>query len=100
MRASVYVQARTTAPPELIPALIEGFVAWRERYRSKMEAFEFFAGGGGGLGIVEVADEAELHQMMIEFPFGPWSTMDVRPIVDGDTALGQWQARMAEMSAP
>ena len=61
--------ARFPVPPEQMPALWEQFIQWRGRWRDKMESFEFFADGDGGFGVVNVADEHELQQMMIEYPF-------------------------------
>ncbi|MCP6711750.1 hypothetical protein NL489_30835, partial [Klebsiella pneumoniae] len=71
--------------------MMEGFAAWRERHRGSMEVFEFFAGGGGGFGVLNVPDEAGLNRIMIEYPFLPYSSLEVRPILDGDTALRQWR---------
>ena len=62
-----------------------------------MEVFEFFAGGGGGFGIFNVPDEATLNRIMVEYPLTPYSKVTVRPILDGDTALGQWREIMREM---
>ena len=96
MRASVYVTPKAPAPPEHLPGLIQLFTDWRAQHRSKFEVFEFFA-GGGGLGILNVSDEAELHQMMMGFPFGPYSDVDIRPIVNGDVAPGHYHAMIAQM---
>ena len=37
--------SRFPTPPEQTPALWEAFRQWRERWRDKMESFEFFADG-------------------------------------------------------
>jgi hypothetical protein len=62
-----------------------------------METFEFFAGGGGGFVIFNVPDEATLNRIMVEYPLTPYSELTVHPILDGDTALGQWREIMREM---
>jgi hypothetical protein len=98
MRIMVEVRPQFPIPPEQIPALIEGFAAWRERHRAKMEVFEFFAGSAGGMGIVNVADEAELNQLMMEWPFAPFSHVECRPVIQGDAALAQWQAALQAMA--
>jgi hypothetical protein len=54
-----------------------------------MEAFSFFAGRDGGCGILNVADEAELSRIMIEWPFSFYSDIEILPVVDGDIALQQ-----------
>ena len=47
MRVFVLVEPKFFAAPEVFPALMEGFAAWRDAHRERMEAFEFFAGGVG-----------------------------------------------------
>ena len=43
---------------------MHSFNAWREKWRPKMEMFEFFAAGAGGWGVINASDEKELSQMM------------------------------------
>jgi hypothetical protein len=76
--------------------MTEGFVAWRDKNRNQMEVFEFSA---GGFGILNVPDEATLQLTMMEYSFGPFSKIQVRPILDGDTALAQWQQAMKAMGS-
>ena len=45
MRIFVMSQPKFPVPPDQVPALIQGFAAWREKYRPVMESFDFFAGG-------------------------------------------------------
>lgn len=97
MRVMVLVEPQFAVPPEQFPALIQSFVAWREKYRNRMEAFEFFAGSAGGFGILNVADEGTLNQIMMEYAFSPYSHIQVRPILDGDAALAQWQQAVQQM---
>jgi len=87
----VLVQPRFPVPPERFPELMDVFADWRERHRGSMEAFEFFAGGGGGFAILNVPDEATLHRAMVEYPLTPYSEITVRPLLDGDAALEQWR---------
>lgn len=98
MRILVISRSRFPVPPEQLPTLFQAFAAWRERYRSISESFEFFAGGGGGYGVINVTDEASFNQMMIEYPFGPFSDLEIRPVINGDTALAQWQAALEAMA--
>jgi hypothetical protein len=97
MRVMVLVEPKFFVPPEQFPMLLDGFADWRERHRASMESFEFFAGGGGGFGIVNVSDEATLNRMMVEYPFTPFSEITVRPILEGDEALDQWREVMRQM---
>ena len=47
--------------------------------------------------IVDMPNEVELAQMMAEYPFTPYVEMDLRPIIDGDTGLGQWWQVMRQL---
>ena len=98
MRMLVMANPQFPVPQEQFPALVQGFTAWREKYRSKMESFYFFAGSGGGFGVVNVASEAELNQLMLEWPFSFYSDVQCRPVLDGDVALQQWQALIQSMA--
>jgi muconolactone delta-isomerase len=90
--------AKFPLPPEQMPALWPQFVAWRERYRDRMESFEFFIGGGGGFGVVNVDSAEELQQMLIEYPFTMVDEVEVRPIADGDASLAQWGQAIQAMA--
>ncbi len=82
--------ARFQVPPERMPGLWEQFVQWRQRWREKMESFEFFADGNGGFGVVNVTDEHEMQQMMLEYPFAFFDNVELRIVVDGDISLERW----------
>jgi hypothetical protein len=77
----------------------EQFTQWRERWRDKMESFEFFADGDGGVGVVNVSDEHELQQMMIEYPFSFFDNVELRIVVDGDTSLQRWGEAIQQRAA-
>ena len=98
MKVLVTARPKFPIPPDQFGALTQGFVAWRERYRPKMESFYFFAGKGGGCGILDAADEAELSQIMLEWPFAFFSEIDIEPVVDGDVGLKQLQAAVQAMA--
>jgi hypothetical protein len=44
-----------------------------------MEAFEGFAGRGGGWGVFNTEDETELSQIQFEFPLTPFPLVQVHP---------------------
>ena len=90
MRVLVVAKPRFPIPPEQLPAMVQGALHWRERHRDSMDAFGTFV-GGGGFAIFDVADEETLHRIMIEMPFTPFSELDVRPFLEGDRGLRQWQ---------
>ena len=100
MSVFVLVEPKFFIPPEMFPTLLDGFAAWRDAHRESMEAFEFFTGGGGGFGILNVPDEATLNRIMVQYPFTPFSEITIRSILDGDTALRQWREIMSERDSP
>jgi hypothetical protein len=59
---------------------------WVEKYRNRFSTLEFFV-GGGGLGVVDVGDSAELHRMTSENPFTPFSEVEIRPVVEPGEAM-------------
>lgn len=80
------------------PPIMQAFAGWRERHKPIMESFEFFISGNGGCGIVNVPDDQTLAQMMMEYPWGPYSDTEIHPIIDGDTALGMWDEMIRQMT--
>jgi len=98
MKVLVTIHPQFPLPPDQLGPMTEGFIAWRERYRSKMESFYFYAGKGGGAGVFNVADEAELSQIMLEWPFTFFSDINVEPVLDGDLGLEQLQAAVQAMA--
>ena len=96
MRALVIVEPGPIGPPpDMLLGVIEAFKGWRDRWRPKMEAFEFFP-EGGGWGVLNCSD-VEVSQAMMEFPFAPFSKITVRITVDGDDALTRMAATMQQM---
>lgn len=89
MRALVISRQKFPAPMEAFPATMQAFAAWRERYRQHLESFYFFTAGGGGCGVVNAPDET-VAQMFMEYPWGPYSEVELHPVVDGDLALARW----------
>jgi hypothetical protein len=85
-------------PPEQLPGILEGAIAWQERYQDKLDVFGTFP-GGGGFGVVTVEDEAELHQLIIDMPFSWFSDVQVRPFVEGAAGLQQLQQAVQAMAA-
>jgi hypothetical protein len=83
----------------MMGGLLQAFKGWREKWRPKMESFEFFAMGGGGWGVINTTDEKELSQAMMEYPFAPFSVTEALPTVDGDDALDRLIATFNQMMA-
>jgi hypothetical protein len=98
MRALVVGTPKFPVGPEQMPAMVEGALAWYERYRDHFQAFGTFI-GGGGFAVVDVPDEQTLNQMVIEMPFAWVSDVSVRPFIEGITGFEQLQAGLAAMTA-
>jgi len=95
MRVAVIYRPRDPAPPDAIPMLMAGMSAWLERYGTRFETIEFFA-GGGGFGVIDIQDSAELHRIMAEHPFTALSDVEVRPVVEPAVAMANLRAAFAE----
>ncbi len=50
-----------------------------------------------GFGVINGTDEATSNRMMVEYPFTLYSDIEIRPILDGDVALGQWREVMSQL---
>lgn len=99
MRVLILSRTKHLVPREELPVLISALATWRERYREHVEVFEFFTAGGGGCGIINAPDDATLAQMMMEYPFGRISTVELYPIVNGDDMIKRWQEALASLPA-
>ena len=97
MRFIAITRLISPVPAEQLPSIMERFAEWREQYRNHLQSFEFFAGSPGGFMVINVADEVMLNQLMAEYPFLNYLDIEVRPIIDGDTALAQWWQVMRQM---
>ena len=98
MRFLVVATQKFPAPPELVPGLIDAAEQWQKRHADKLERFGLFP-GGGGFGIADVSDEAELHRIILENPFTPFSDYEIKVIVDAPTAWRQARDAFAAMTA-
>jgi hypothetical protein len=96
MRVLVISRPKFPPPQEMMAPLLEAFAAWRERHRPIMESFEFFISGGGGCGVINAPDDEALAQLMMEYPFAPFSDVELHPIMDGDWALAKLRAMFAQ----
>jgi hypothetical protein len=98
MRALVIGTPKFQIPPDQLPGIVDTAIAWHERYEDKFQAFGSFP-GGGGFGVIEAKDEAELNQIIIEMPFSWFSDVQVKPFVDGVKGLQQLKQAVDAMAA-
>jgi muconolactone delta-isomerase len=98
MHACITYDPRSPAPPEMLPMMIEGTSQWQDRYGGKFEALYWYV-AGGGIGIIEIDDEAELAKMIAEHPFTPYSDVNIRPCVDAQTGLNTYREALQQQLA-
>ena len=76
--------------------ILEGALEWYERYKDRFTEFGTFM-GGGGFGVVEVENAAELNKMITEMPFSPFSEFTAELYVEGDLGMRQFQEAIQAM---
>lgn len=97
MKIAVIYRPRNAPPPEIMPGLLDGTRQWHDRYASRFEQLYFFT-NGGGFGVADVDDSAELMRMSAEHPFTPFSDVEIRPVLAAPDALGTLQEAFAARS--
>lgn len=102
MRFLIVTRSKHLIPPEAGPALIDAMTAWTDRMTrsKKMEQVWSFAGIPGGGGILNVDSLEELDAIMTEFPFGPFSEIEVYPLADLKAAMANFKRVMQQMAPP
>ena len=97
MRYLVVTTLRFSLPPEMAMGLFDALSKWAKRYKEagKFEQIWSFAGLQGGGGILNVDSLDELDQIMIEFPLGPFSKVEMHGLVDLDESLDRTKKAMA-----
>ncbi|HWC27655.1 MAG TPA: DUF3303 family protein [Solirubrobacteraceae bacterium] len=98
MKVVIINRPKSAPPLEAMPALIAGVGAWVEKYGPRMEALYFFA-AGGGFGVLDVEDSAEVFKMMAEYPFTNYADVEVRAVVGPETAVQALQEVHAAASS-
>lgn len=102
MKFLVVTKPKHLVPPEIVPALMDGMIAFANKYTEsgKIEAIWGFAGLAGGAGIANVDSLEELDGIMAEFPLGGFSEIEILPLVDLNDSLQRVkQATEAMMAA-
>jgi muconolactone delta-isomerase len=97
MRVAVIYRPRQAPPAEQMGSLFQAMGSWVERYGNRLESVNFFA-GGGGMGIIDIDDAAELQRILAQHPFTPYADVEVHPTVDAQTALRNLQEAFSTQS--
>lgn len=98
MHTCVTYRARQSAPPEMLPMMLEGTKRWLDKYGDKFDTLWWYA-QGGGVGILEVESEAELMRMFAEHPFTPYCEVEIHACVDPRTGVDTYGQVIAEQMA-
>lgn len=88
-----------SAPPiDLVAPLLGATQDWVARHRAsgKMTSAWAFAGTPNGGGVLEVDSHEELDEIVGEFPFAPFSTMEVIALSDLDRSLETAKAQATQ----
>lgn len=105
MRFLVTSKSISPFPMEAALGMTEAMSQWVEKYQAggQMEQVWAFAGTQGGGGILNVETPEELDDIMTEYPFAPFSQIDVYPLSDLKRSLEKNKefigAMMAAMAA-
>jgi muconolactone delta-isomerase len=89
VRFLVISNPKFMTPPEMIPDLVDAMSAWVEQHTvsGKLEFAWSLAGQVGGGGIVNVDSAEELDAIMVGYPFGPFSEVEVYALADLEASL-------------
>ena len=86
MRLAVIYRRNSVPPPDMLPQLMERLAGWTAEHQHRFSVLEFFV-GGGGFGVLEVNDSADLERMIAAHPFTLFSDIEIRPVVEPSLGL-------------
>ncbi len=96
MNVLVVATPKHPIPPELLGGMVDGALAWYERYKDRFQAFGNFP-SGGGFAVADIDSAETLNQMVLEMPFSFVSELTIRPFVPGDGGFRQVKAALEQM---
>ncbi len=84
MEFLMIAKMRHPVPPDIAPALFDDLIAWSKKYLASKQLLQTwgFAGLYAGGGILQVKSLDELDSVMTEYPFGPFSDIEVYGLTD------------------
>ena len=102
MRFLVVSKSNQPPPPEMAMGLIDAMAEWVRKYTAsgKFEQVWGVAGAQAGGGILNVNSLEEVDAIMAEFPFGPFSDVEVSGLVDIETTLKNAKQAIQAMAPP
>ena len=102
MRFLVVAKAKTPFPPEMAMGLVDAMSAWARKHTAsgKFEQVWGVAGVQAGGGIANVNSLEEMDAIMAEFPFGPFSDVEVSGLVDLESSLKNTKQAIQAMTPP
>ncbi len=102
MRFLVVTKTNQPLPPEMAMGLTEAMEGWVRKYTAsgKFEQVWGVAGAQAGGGILNVNSLEEVDAIMSEFPFGPFSDVEVYGLVDLETSLKNTKQAIQAMAPP
>lgn len=98
MRVAITYRPKGSAPPEMLPMLMEALGQWVEGWSGRVEVMEFFV-VGGGLVVAELADAGEVHQLVVENPFTAYMDVEIMPVVEPRAAMATYGEMAAGLAA-
>ena len=89
MKFLVISKPKYPVPPERVIPLIDAFMAYIDKYEAsgQLEMSWSYAGTDSGGGIANVDSLEELDAIMQEYPFGPFSEVEIIPLTDVKTSI-------------
>jgi muconolactone delta-isomerase len=87
MRFAIIYRPGNPLPPEQMPDIVQTMGDWMQRHGDRLEATEFFV-GGGGFGIIDTDDPEAIQRLIAENPFTPYAEIEIRPLIDPQKGLG------------
>ena len=101
MRFLVITKPSHPLPMEAAIGMLEGMSRWVEKNvaSGKFEQIWAFAGTQGGGGVLNVESHEELDDVMSEFPFAPFSQVEILALTDLQRSLDKGKQVAAAMMA-
>jgi muconolactone delta-isomerase len=98
MRVAIIYRPKSPPPQEALPELLQRMGGWVEKYSNRISPLEFFV-AGGGYGVIDVDDSAELHRILAEHPFTPFADVEIRPVLSPAEAMANLREAAAARAA-